>query len=169
LVNVEDGDVAAAGVDGEEEGAVVADSEGALGFERVGDASAAAAVGVVGDAVAECAVGVACKAMTSFSLASLFMTKTAPAASLDWAEARVGIAAPTPTANIRRLRVTFNICCSLRKTRCARREGASRDRMDHAFGTYRFCATVGVAVVGKVTENLDDGLWLWSVRRFQER
>jgi len=58
-VDVEDGDGAAAGVDGEKEGAVVAEGEGALGFERVGDASAATAVGVVGDAVGEGAVGVA--------------------------------------------------------------------------------------------------------------
>jgi hypothetical protein len=35
-----------------------------------------------------------------------------PVALLGCAEARVGIAVPTPTANMRRLRVTFNICCS---------------------------------------------------------
>ena len=56
-MDVEDGDVAAAGVDAEEEGVVLAKGEGALGFERVGDASAAAAVGVIGDAFAEGAVG----------------------------------------------------------------------------------------------------------------
>jgi hypothetical protein len=57
FVDVEDGDVAAAGVDGEEEGVVVAEGEGALRLEWVGDTSAAAAVGVIGDAVAERAVG----------------------------------------------------------------------------------------------------------------
>jgi hypothetical protein len=112
-VDIEGGDVAAAGIDGEEEGAVVAEGEGALGFEGVGGASAAAAVGVVGDALAEVPLAARSKAMTSFSLAALVMTNTAPAASLDWAEARVGSTAPTPTAKMRRLRVTFNICCSL--------------------------------------------------------
>src|SRR5271163_4072805 len=39
------------------------------------------------------------------------MTKTAPVL-LDWAEARLGSATLTPTANIKRLRVTLNICSS---------------------------------------------------------
>jgi hypothetical protein len=59
FVDVEDGDVAAACVDGEEEGVVLAEGERALRLKRVGGASAAAAVGVVGDAVTEGAVGVA--------------------------------------------------------------------------------------------------------------
>ena len=57
FVDVEDGDVAAAGVDGEEKGVVLAEGERALRLKWVGDASAAAAVGVVGDAFAEGAVG----------------------------------------------------------------------------------------------------------------
>ena len=57
-MDVENRDVAAAGVDGEEKGVIVAESEGALRFERVGDASAAAALSVVGDAFAQGAVGV---------------------------------------------------------------------------------------------------------------
>jgi len=56
-VDVEDRDVAAAGVDGEEKGVVLAEGEGALRFEWVGNASAATAVGLVGDAFAEGAVG----------------------------------------------------------------------------------------------------------------
>ena len=57
FVDVEDGDAAAAGVDGEEEGVVLAEGERALRLKWVGDASAAATVGVVGDAVAESSVG----------------------------------------------------------------------------------------------------------------
>jgi hypothetical protein len=59
FVDVEDGDAAAAGVDGEEKGVVLAKGERALRLKWVGDASAAAAVGVIGDAFAEGAVGVA--------------------------------------------------------------------------------------------------------------
>ena len=55
-MDVEDGDAAAAGVDSEEEGVVLAEGERALRLKRVSDASAAAAVGVVGDAVAETTV-----------------------------------------------------------------------------------------------------------------
>ena len=57
VVNAEDGDVAAAGVDGEEKGVVLAKGERALRLEWISDASAAAAIGVEGDAVAEGAVG----------------------------------------------------------------------------------------------------------------
>lgn len=59
FMDVEDGDAAAARVDGKEKRVVLAEGERALRFKRISDASAAAAVGVVGDAFAEGAVGAA--------------------------------------------------------------------------------------------------------------
>src|ERR1700730_702 len=94
--------------------------------------------------------------MTSFSLASLFMTKTAPTESLDCAEARVGNAAPTPTANIKRLRVTFNICSSLERQIARDRGRALSDSMESPWRTnLRDCATVGASGDRKVTWEME--------------
>src|ERR1700733_13627465 len=89
--------------------------------------------------------------MTWFLSAALVMTQTAPAGLFDWAEARIGNAAPTPTANMRRLRVTFNICSSLGKTDRAGRERVLSHSMESLRQQIMVCATVGVSRVKKVT------------------
>src|SRR5271170_5792167 len=94
--------------------------------------------------------------MTSFLLASLDMTKTAPVAFLGCAEARIGNAAPTPTANIKRLRVTFNICSSLGRQIARDRGGALSDSMESPSRTQlRDCATVGASGDRKVTREME--------------
>ena len=96
------------------------------------------------------------KAMTSFLLASLDMTKTAPVALLGCAEARGGNVAPTPTANIKRLRVTFNICNSLERQIARDRGAALSDSMESPWRTHlRDCATVGASGDRKVTREME--------------